>query len=114
LIQLTEVGIVKHAPSVAVDLGGIAKGYALDRAGDVLRAAGMPAKAGDRLVQDEHRAVAISAAVFALMHLQYDWSIMLLIFPMGVALGYARSRSASIWVPVLLHVLNNTVSIFMP
>ena len=66
-----------------------------------------------RYMVDEHAAVAITAGVFALMHLQYEWTIMLLIVPIGVVLGYARSRSGSIWVPVLLHVLNNTVSVFL-
>lgn len=64
-----------------------------------------------RFIQDEHATVAITAGVFALMHLQYNWAIMLLIVPMGMVLGYARSRSGSIWVPVLLHVLNNSISV---
>ena len=44
------------------------------------------------------------------MHMQYDWTVMLLILPMGIVLGYARSRSGSIWVPIVLHMLNNMVS----
>lgn len=64
-----------------------------------------------RSIKDEHSTVLITAGVFALMHLQYNWAIMLLIIPMGMVLGYARSRSGSIWVPVLLHVLNNSLSV---
>lgn len=67
-----------------------------------------------RHITEEHAAVALSAGVFTLMHLQYSWTVMLLILPMGVVLGYARTRSGSIWVPVLLHVANNTVSVFWP
>jgi uncharacterized protein len=67
-----------------------------------------------RHMADEHTAIAITAGVFTLMHMQYSWQIMLLILPMGIVLGYARTRSGSIWVPVLLHVLNNTVSVFVP
>ncbi len=67
-----------------------------------------------RHMADEHTAVAITAGVFTLMHMQYNWQIMLLILPMGIVLGYARTRSGSIWVPVVLHVLNNTVSVLMP
>ncbi len=67
-----------------------------------------------RHVSDEHMAVALTAGVFTLMHLQYNWMIMLLILPMGVVLGYARSRSGSIWVPVLLHVVNNSLSVLLP
>lgn len=64
-----------------------------------------------RHILDEHASVAITAGVFAVMHMQYNWTIMLLILPLGVVLGYARSRSGSIWLPVLLHVLNNMASI---
>lgn len=67
-----------------------------------------------RHMVDEHAAVALTAGVFTLMHLQYDVAIMLLILPMGIVLGYARSRSGSIWVPVLLHMLNNLVTVAMP
>ena len=67
-----------------------------------------------RHIVDEHASVALSAGVFALMHLQYSIPIMLLILPMGVVLGYARSRSGSIWVPVLLHMTNNALSVVWP
>jgi FAD:protein FMN transferase len=39
-VHLTSAGIVKHQAQVRLDLGGIAKGYAIDRALDVLRQAG--------------------------------------------------------------------------
>ena len=39
-IELTDDGAVKRRATVKVDLGGIAKGYAIDRAADVLRAVG--------------------------------------------------------------------------
>lgn len=67
-----------------------------------------------RHMADEHATVAMTAGVFTLMHMQYDWTVMLLILPMGVVLGYARSRSNSIWVPVTLHMLNNLVSVVLP
>ena len=67
-----------------------------------------------RHIADEHLSVAVTAGVFALMHLQYSLPIMLLILPMGVVLGYARARSGSIWVPVLLHVANNAMSVMWP
>jgi FAD:protein FMN transferase len=40
-IRLTSTGIIKHVPQASIDLGGIAKGYAIDRALDVLRQAGV-------------------------------------------------------------------------
>lgn len=67
-----------------------------------------------RHIVDEHASVALTAGVFALMHLQYSLPIMMLILPMGVVLGYARSRSGSIWVPVLLHMVNNGLSVVWP
>ncbi len=67
-----------------------------------------------RHMADEHATVAMTAGVFTLMHMQYDWTVMLLILPMGAVLGYARSRSNSIWVPVVLHMLNNLVSVVLP
>jgi len=48
------------------------------------------------------------------MHQQYEIPILMMILAMGVVLGYARSRSGSIYVPVLLHVLNNTASVLLP
>lgn len=63
---------------------------------------------------DEHVSVAITAGVFALMHMQYDVVVMMLILPMGIVLGYSRSRSGSIWVPVLLHMMNNLLTVLFP
>ncbi len=67
-----------------------------------------------RHIVDEHMSVAISAGVFAVMHMQYSPAIMLLILVMGTVLGYARARTGSIWVPVLLHMLNNGMSLIWP
>lgn len=63
---------------------------------------------------DEHATVALTAGVFAVMHMQYDPAVMLLILPMGIVLGYARARSGSIWVPVLIHALNNLLTVVWP
>ena len=41
LIELTDSGAKKRRATVCVDLGGIAKGWAIDRAADVLREAGL-------------------------------------------------------------------------
>ena len=41
LIELTDRGAIKRAAGARLDLGGIAKGYAIDRAGSVLRRAGL-------------------------------------------------------------------------
>ncbi len=68
-----------------------------------------------RHVLDHHVSIALVAGLFTLLHLQYEWYVLLLIvLPMGVTLGYARANSGSIWVPVLLHMLNNCASIVLP
>jgi len=67
-----------------------------------------------RHIADEHVSVAVTAGVFALMHLQYSLPVMLLILPMGIVMGYARSRSGSLVVPVILHMANNTLSVIWP
>ncbi len=67
-----------------------------------------------RFVVDKHVAVALTAGIFTLMHLQYEVMVMLLILPIGVVLGYARANTGSIWVPVLLHVINNLYSVLGP
>ncbi len=41
LIELTDTGAVKHSAAARVDIDGIAKGYAIDRAADILRKAGL-------------------------------------------------------------------------
>ncbi|HRP00043.1 MAG TPA: CPBP family intramembrane metalloprotease [Flavobacteriales bacterium] len=66
-----------------------------------------------RHIVDEHASVAITAGVFTIMHLQYEVLVMMLILPLGVVLGYARARTGSIWVPILLHVLNNLASVLL-
>lgn len=67
-----------------------------------------------RHLADEHVSVALTAGVFTLMHQQYEPAVIMLILPMGIVLGYARARTGSIWVPVLLHVLNNLTSLVLP
>jgi uncharacterized protein len=67
-----------------------------------------------RHIADEHVSVAVTAGVFALMHLQYSLPIMLLILPMGIVLGYARARTGSLLVPIALHMANNSLSILWP
>ena len=68
-----------------------------------------------RHVLDKHMAIAIVSGLFTIMHLQYPWYLLLLfILPLGVLLGYARANTGSIWTSVLLHLLNNTISLALP
>lgn len=68
-----------------------------------------------RYVMEKHAAVAITAGVFTLMHWQYNWVVLLVyVLPLGVLLGYARANTGSIWTAVLLHMLNNCLSVALP
>ena len=61
-------------------------------------------------------ATLICSAGWTLLHVQYDWLEMLTIFLLGLILGWLRHRSGSIWLPVMVHSLNNlaaTVSIVL-
>ncbi|MBL7963183.1 MAG: CPBP family intramembrane metalloprotease [Flavobacteriales bacterium] len=61
---------------------------------------------------DPHQSIALTAGIFALMHLQYNWPVMLLILPLGALFGYARYYSGSLLLPILLHMLNNLAGVF--
>ncbi len=68
-----------------------------------------------RHVLDKHMSIAIVSGLFTVMHLQYPWYMLLLfILPLGVLLGYARANTGSIWTSVLLHFLNNSISLALP
>jgi membrane protease YdiL (CAAX protease family) len=58
------------------------------------------------------RIVFISSFVFCVLHLQYDFKILLAIFPMSLLLGYARLKSHSLSLSVLIHVIHNSLTLF--
>ncbi|MBF25347.1 MAG: hypothetical protein CMP49_02370 [Flavobacteriales bacterium] len=56
-------------------------------------------------------AVIISSILFSIVHMQYGLLvIILMIFPMAVLLGYARLKSGSLLIPIILHVVNNILA----
>lgn len=55
-------------------------------------------------------AVVLTAASFALIHLQYAPLEMGVVFVLGLLLGAARAESGSLVIPLLLHALNNVVA----
>ena len=67
-----------------------------------------------RHMLDKHIAVAITACLFTLAHAsQYDWPLLIVVLlPLSVLLGYARTETNSIWVPIALHIANNVSTIF--
>lgn len=55
-------------------------------------------------------AIIVTAGLWALVHIQYDAYEMFMIFIMGIVLGAARWLTGSIYVPILMHCINNFVS----
>jgi hypothetical protein len=58
-----------------------------------------------------HFAVIFSAFLFSAMHMQFYGFIPR--FLMGVMMGYLFVWSGSLWVPVLVHFINNTIAVLM-
>lgn len=57
-------------------------------------------------------AVAIVAAVWSTIHLQYEPLILAMIFIDGLVLGAARVQTRSLWVPIAMHIVGNLFSIY--
>ncbi len=55
-------------------------------------------------------AVAVTSALWASFHLQYDLYQITVIFFIGIMLGIARIRSGSLWVPLAMHALINLLA----
>ena len=56
-------------------------------------------------------AVFLTSIIFTIIHVQYGLSIMLvMLLPMAILLGYARLKSNSLLLPILLHSINNLVA----
>ncbi len=49
-----------------------------------------------------------TSVLFTLLHWgQYQWILLMVIFVFSIILGLAREKTGSVWVPVILHSLNN-------
>ena len=57
----------------------------------------------------KHKAVFISALIFMLMHGGPDQTIHQ--FILGIVLGYALVYSGSLWIPIIVHFLNNFIAL---
>jgi len=67
----------------------------------------------DRIGLRMHGAAIVSSVLFAVVHLQYDWSIMIAITLLGMVLAYSRYYSRSLYVPIILHFVNNTLTFIL-
>jgi uncharacterized protein len=64
-------------------------------------------------------AIVLTAAIWALLHRQYEWITMIDIFAIGLLLGWIRQRSGSTLTTIMLHATQNAaalaiVAIFYP
>lgn len=57
-----------------------------------------------------HGAAVLTSLPFALAHLQYEWYFIIMIIPLGMILAYSRFYSRSLYVPIILHFMNNTLT----
>lgn len=58
-------------------------------------------------------AAALSAAVFALQHIQYGWIGILMVMVFGVMLGLLRVASGGLFLPIMAHLFINLISLTM-
>jgi uncharacterized protein len=52
-------------------------------------------------------AILLSSIAWTALHLQYDWFFFGEVFSIGLLFGYIRYRTASTWLTIVLHGLNN-------
>lgn len=57
-------------------------------------------------------AILISAALWSCMHFDYSPILLAIIFLDGIALGFARHITRSIYVPIAMHIIGNCFSIY--
>jgi membrane protease YdiL (CAAX protease family) len=57
-------------------------------------------------------AIIITSAIWASIHLQYDDYYIGMIFTWGLIFGYVRHKTNSIFIPVFLHMMANSIAVF--
>jgi membrane protease YdiL (CAAX protease family) len=57
-------------------------------------------------------AILISAALWSCMHFDYSPILLAILFLDGIALGFARHITRSIYVPIAMHIIGNCFSIY--
>jgi CAAX protease family protein len=58
-------------------------------------------------------AVVVISALWAILHVQYDWLMILQIYLLGLVLGWARWRSGSTMLTFAIHALNNALALIV-
>lgn len=55
----------------------------------------------------------VTSILFAIIHLQYAFYEMSVIFLLALLLSYARAKSGSLMLPILIHMMNNGLAMWM-
>lgn len=55
----------------------------------------------------------MTSVIFALIHIQYGWYEISTIILLALIFCYARIKSGSLWLPILLHIINNAVAMWL-
>ena len=55
-------------------------------------------------------AVALTSLLWAVMHLQYEFAYVAVIFMIGLVFGYARIKTGSLFVPMTMHMVMNGIA----
>ena len=55
-------------------------------------------------------AVALTSLLWAVMHLQYEFAYLAVIFMIGLVFGYARIKTGSLFVPMTMHMVMNGIA----
>ncbi|MBA3898996.1 MAG: CPBP family intramembrane metalloprotease [Bacteroidetes bacterium] len=59
-------------------------------------------------------AVIITSVLFVIIHTQYNFYIMAALLPLALILAFAKLKTKSLFIPIIIHVLNNTLSLIFP
>jgi len=52
-------------------------------------------------------AIVLTSLIWAMIHTQYEWGYLVIIFITGLVLGYAKIKTNSLFIPILMHITFN-------
>lgn len=55
-------------------------------------------------------AIILTSLFWSVQHFQYSWLQIGMIFVLGLVLGLVRLKTKSLWAPIILHVINNSIA----
>ncbi|WP_296405006.1 CPBP family intramembrane glutamic endopeptidase [Psychrobacter sp.] len=58
-------------------------------------------------------ATIVTSVLFSIIHLQYEFYEMSVVFVLALLLSFARAKSGSLYLPILIHMINNGIAMWM-